>query len=248
MCCHKHIAYKRALGFYWHLMNETSFKGEIDKIKGPGPYMRLVNMAREVGIDPIKAQLLTRGEWIGVVDRAIRSKAQEEKTREARSKGVPSPTHQFFPRSYIRLGGGAAKHGVQFRWNLCKQDYADLKGSRIGLPEETTPAEDEEMPCDECENIHSNGSTSAEDLACCGKACDKQVRIRRRKALCAIAEENHGKHLRRAPRWTIPALRSIEWKNQSRGCTIQVLLLMKAILKEIKYNESVRNRINRFGE
>ena len=133
--------------------------------------MRFVNLAQDVGIDPAKAQTLTKGEWKGVVDRAIRSKACKEKTREAESKGVPPPTPQFLPRSYIKLGGGAANYGVQFRWNLYKKAYEDLKeGIRSRSPEESDTEEYEEVHCDNCEQEHSHRSTSIQELVNCYKA------------------------------------------------------------------------------
>ena len=243
----KFEAQKRALNYLWHLLNETSFKDEIAELTGPGPYMRLVNLAQDVGIDPAKAQTVTKGEWKGVVDRAIRSKACKEKTKEAESKGVPPPRPQFLPRNYIKLGGGAAKYGVQFRWNLYKKAYDDLKeGIRIGLPADSDIDEDEEVQCENCEQVHSHRSTSIQELMSCYKACDTvKVRKERRRALRTIAQEVHRKHYQRVPKWTINSLMSLDWENQSRDCTVQALLLMKALLKECKQNASIRSRVLR---
>ena len=242
----KYEAHKRALNFLWHLLNETSFKKDIGELTGPGPYMRLINLANQMGVDSVKAQSLTKGEWRGTVDRAIRSKACAEKSDLAKSKGIPPPSEQFRPRSYIKLGGGAAKYGVQFRWKLYQKSYFEMMESSIGLPDDTHIASGDNMPCANCGHVHNQGSPHVEDLARCYRACDnKQARLKRKKALCAIAQEVHGRHFRKVPKWSLSLLQELEWKNQSRECTLNVLLATKTLMKEAQCNADVLKRVLR---
>lgn len=246
----KSDANKRSLVFLWHLMNETSFKHALGELRGSGPYMRLINLAKVMGIDPIKTQILSKEEWKGVVNRAIRSKAQQEKFKAAKTKGVPPPDDQLQPRRYVKMGGGLAKYGVQFRWNTHQKEYQKLKESRMGERQEEEKEEENllvpEAPCNQCGCKHGQGSTSVEDLARCRKACDnRRIRRKRRRALCAVGEEILGRPCKRVPKCATSIFPSLEWKNQSKETTRQVLSLLKDLLKETKRNASVRSRVNR---
>jgi hypothetical protein len=244
----KYIAHMRALHFLWHLLNETSFKNTLGELTGPGPYMRLINLAHDIGVDPVQAQCLNKGEWKGVVDRAVRNKAVLEKAAKANGKGVPPPNEHFRPRSYIKLGGGAAKYGIQFRWKLFQKSYNEMAGFDIGLNDTNDELLGQnELPCTNCTRVHRHASTDVADLVHCYKICDNtKTRKMRRKVLCAIAQEVHNKKsYHKVPKWTIPFLSSLEWNNQSRDCTRQVLQYVHLLLKEVKCNESVANRVNK---
>lgn len=128
---------------------------------------------------------------------------------------------------------------------MYKKAYEESKGIRIRSPEESD-IEDEEVHCDNCEQVHNHRSTSIQDLVNCYKTCGSmRVRKERRRALRAIAQEVHRKHYQRVPKWTIKSMTSLDWENQSRNCTVQTLLLMKALLKEYKQIASIRSRVLR---
>ena len=57
------------------------------------------------------------------VNKAVLEVALEDWTKLSREKGVPEPSKDFKPSKYVKLGGGLAKHGVEYRWSLVKRDY-----------------------------------------------------------------------------------------------------------------------------
>ena len=66
---------------------------------------------------------MSKGEWKGLVKRAIHTYAEEDMKKEASKRNLPGPEAMCRPRAYVLKGGGAAKHGINYRWGLFIKDH-----------------------------------------------------------------------------------------------------------------------------
>ena len=237
----KFLAHKRALGYLWHLFNKAWFRHHIANLDGIGPYMRLRQLAQRYKIDLLDIQICSKEGWMSKVNKAVLDVAMEDWTKLSREKRVPEPSKDFKPHKYIKLGGGLAKHGVEYRWSLVKRDYfAPVTESSDGI-------NFEEGRCDECKTKHPQlqSAVSASVRIKCRKLCNDSFRAYRKKVLLQVSKEAEKRDVFKVLRNSTNYINTMSWPHQTSEVTRKVMILVKKSIALSKGNMESRSRIGR---
>ena len=225
---------------------------------GPEPYERLIKIAEEVGLDVNEAQTLTKGKWRNKVKKAVLTEAQAYMTEEAEERKLPPPQDQCKTQSYIRLGGGVAKHRLRYRWSLWKDVYLQWRNEKkkTANPADSSSNEEDDTAdssssdeeddimeiCSNCKKKHSQTSSVVNELVHCFKACDNNVSLKRarKRTLRALGKEMTKKPYKKVPKLSLKAFPSLQWKHQSKEVTRKVLIMLYKMRKEAEMNAENR--------
>jgi hypothetical protein len=237
----KFLAHKRALGYLWHLFNKAWFRHHIANLEGIGPYMRLRQLAQKYKIDLLDIQICSKEGWMSKVNKAVLEVALEDWTTLSKEKGVPEPSKDFKANKYIMLGGGLAKHGVEYRWSLVKRNYfapATERSDEINFEEER---------CDECKTKHPQlqSAVSASVRIKCRKLCNDSFRVYRKKTLLQVSKEAEKREVFRVLKSSTDLINKMNWPNQTKEVTRKVMILVKKSIALSKSNMEMRTRIGR---
>ena len=171
------------------------------------------------------------------------------------ARNVQGPEKLCRPRKYVSKGGGAAKYGVQYRWNLFK-DVHPAHGTTSTNNEGSNDLDNATQKCNNCERIHHPRlAFRVEDLIQCSEACitrndatpDRSLADKRDLVLARITKEIKLKD----DLDIIPSSASndifptLEWINQSKRGTKMVLFLIHQIRKKAEEHKTLVKRSTR---
>lgn len=220
----KYLAHCRALGYLWNLVNHAWFRHHLTDLHGPSPYDRLINLAREYGMDPMQAQDKSKQEWKAAIKNAVITKAVAEYSLLAKEKNVDPPEKDFKPRHYVLVGGGVAKYGIRYRWEHISNERA-----RAGTQVQVQPE-----ACQHCKRDHNvQISSHIVDLIYCKRLCPDRLKAKRTRVLKQIAEEMYKRSFESVPNSVLTKMSTLQWANQTDGSTKALLHLLSQASKAV---------------
>ena len=126
----KYMAHRRALNYLWHVERKAWFGNYLPFLRGPGPYRRLLNIAKLYGIDASLAREMPQQKWKSMVKTTVMEEAARDVSAKLAKMDLPATEPRLQCRPYVRFGGHNAMYGVQYRWRMMRHRHPTLGTTR----------------------------------------------------------------------------------------------------------------------
>ena len=232
----KYMAHRRALTYLWHVERKAWFGNYLPFLRGPGPYSRLLNIARQYGIDASQVRDMPQEEWKTMTKRIVMERAARDVSENLAKLNLPGTEPRLQCRPYVRFGGHNAMYGVQYRWRMLRHRHPTLGINQAARQEiQWTDERHAIRLCGVCHRWHRPQPMHMGEALHCVLLVPEYLRDLRRQVFQAIMEDTGQdvtKVLLDAPSHGFYRhVDGICWENQTPEATKMLLDLMRRLIK-----------------